>query len=247
MARAKKSEATETVQEEKKTTTRTRKKPAEADIKQIIEPETVDQRDIEIDILKAQIEQQNIQIEQLKELIAQNNAQPQRIVVATNDSERVWFLWMADVSNENQILIGENGQYGRIVGQTGTFYVPKQDLSRVMDSSFRYYLEHRWLIVLSGLTDEEKEALGVNYRDGELLDEKAFRSIAEMGPELLEIFPALCDEHKEMVASKYHDAYMAGKEIERSMVVKLNKIYPNVAFKDILDDMNYKEANSEEE
>ena len=244
--RTKKTETSETVKEEKKTT-RTRKAPAKkepeaevkvVDVNTILEPEFKDQKDIEIENLKARLAMMEGQM-------AQQAAQPQRIIVAPADSERVWFLWMADVCEENQILIGENGQYGRIVGQTGTFYVPKQDLSRVMDSAFRYYLEHRWLIVLSGLTDEEKEALGVNYREGEVLNEKAFRSIAKMGEDLLEIFPALCEEHKEMVASKYHDAYMAGEPIKRDMVLKLNKIYPNVAFKDILEDMNFKEANEE--
>jgi len=203
----------------------------------VVVEEKPDKRDIEIENLKAQIEQ-------MKQLMAQQSAQPQQIVVTTDNSERVWFLWLADVSDDNQILIGENGQYGRIVGKTGTFYVPKNDISRVMDSAIRYYLQNRWLIITSGLTEEEREALGVNYKEGELLDEKAFRRMTEMGKELLDIFPSLCDAHKEMVASRYHEDYMMNKKIDRNMVVELNRLYPSVAFKDILEDMNFKEANA---
>lgn len=200
--------------------------------KKVVTEPKADKKDIEIENLKAQLSQ-------LKEMMAQQSAQPHQIIVTSDNSERVWFLWMAEVAEDNQILIGENGQYGRIVGKTGTFYVPKNDLSRVMDSAMRYYLNHRWMIVLSGLTDDEREALGVNYKDGEIMDEKVFRNIAKMDKkELLEVFPGLCEPHKEMVASKIHEAYMNKKNVDRETVVALNKIYPNVAFKDILEDMN---------
>lgn len=197
-----------------------------------------DEKDVEIENLKAQLEQ-------LKEMIqTQNNQQPQQVYVMADNSEKVWFLWMADVSNENQILIGENGQYGRINGPVGTFYVPKNDLSRVMDAAMRHFLELRWMIVVDGLTEEEREALGVNYKEGELLDEKAFRKITTLGKELLDIFPALCDSHKEMVASRYHEDYANGRPIDRNMVVALNAIYPCEGFKDIIADMNNKDAQA---
>lgn len=237
MARPKKSVPTAEVKEEPKVVEEVK---TEEVVEEVKKPrtvkKTVDKKDEEIENLKAQVEQ-------LKQLVAQQNAQPQQIVVTTDNSERVWFLWIADVADDNQILIGDSGQYGRIIGKTGTFYVPKNDLSRVLDSAVRYYLEMRWMIVISGLTDEEREALGVNYREGEILDEKAFRRITEMGDDLLEIYPALCDSHKDMVASRYHEDYMNHKPIDRNMVVRLNKIYPSPAFKDILEDMNEKEAS----
>ena len=237
MARAKKTVTTEEVKtEELKAVEEVNEEVREEAKKPRTVKKTVDKKDEEIQDLKAQIEQ-------LKQLVAQQSAMPQQIVVTADNSERVWFLWIADVADDNQILIGDSGQYGRIIGKTGTFYVPKNDLSRVLDSAVRYYLEMRWMIVISGLSDEEREALGVNYREGELLDEKAFRRITEMGEELLEIYPALCDSHKDMVASRYHEDYMNHKPIDRNMVVKLNKIYPSVAFKDILEDMNEKEAS----
>ena len=192
----------------------------------------VNSRDEEIADLKAQIEQ-------LKQLVAtQSTQQPQQIVVSADSSERVWFLWMADVADDNVTLIGEHGEYGRIVGKVGTFYVPKNDLSRILDTANRYYIEQRWMIVVDGLTDEEREALGVDYKEGELLDRKAFAKITELGDTLLEIFPALCEPHKDMVASRFHEAYESGKKLNRNQIIELNKMYNSPAFVDIIERMN---------
>lgn len=192
----------------------------------------VNRRDEEIADLKAQIEQ-------LQQLVAtQSTQQPQQIVVSADSSERVWFLWMADVADDNVTLIGEHGEYGRIVGKVGTFYVPKNDLSRILDTANRYYIEQRWMIVVDGLTDEEREALGVDYKEGELLDRKAFAKITELGDTLLEIFPALCESHKDMVASRFHEAYESGKKLNRNQIIELNKMYNSPAFVDIIERMN---------
>lgn len=209
------------------------------EVKAVEEPKpkkTVNKESDEIISLRAEVKQ-------LKEMLAEQMSKSQPIIVqAPDNSEKVQFLWMADVSDDNTIMIGENGQYGRIIGKTGTTYVPKSELSRVLDSSIRYYLEHRWLIVTSGLTEEEREALGVNYKSGELLDEKAFRKIATLGEQLVEIYPDLCDSHKEMVASALHEAYENNKHVDRNVVVQLNKIKSSPAFVDIIESMNEKEA-----
>lgn len=218
----------EAKEEPKKTRTRTVKATG-------TELKTVDRRDVEIENLKAQLEQ-------MKQLMAEQAARPQQIVVTQDNSERVWFRWMADISDDNTVYIGENGQFGRIVGKTGTTYVPKNELSRVLDSAVRYYLEHRWLIVISGLNEEEREALGVNYKPGELLDENAFRKLAELGDELTEIYPALCDSHKEMVASFLHEAYENGKRLDRNLIVELNNLHSDPALIDIIEQMNAKDA-----
>ena len=223
--------ATAEVEESKATAV----EPVEAKVEEP-KAERVDQKEIEIENLKAQIEQ-------LKQLVNQAQAQqPQQIIVSADSGERVWFLWMADVADDNVTLIGEHGEYGRIVGKTGSFYVPKNDLSRVLDTANRYYLQNRWMIVVSGLDDDEREALGVNYKEGELLDQKAFMKITELDHDtLFEIFPALCESHKEMVASRYHESFENGKKVDRQTVLDLNKIYPSPAFTDIIEQMNEEE------
>ena len=246
MARAKKTATVEPAIEEVKEEVqaveeevKTEKKPRTKKIKVEADPETAkieDQKDIKIENLEAQIKQ-------LQEMLAEQATKPQQIYVTQDNSERIWFRWMADVSDDNTIFIGENGQYGRIVGKTGTAYVPKNELSRAMDSQIRYFLEHRWLIVISGLNEEEREALGVNYKPGEILDENVFRKLADLGEELIEIYPELCDSHKEMVASSLHEAYESGKKIKREVVVELNRIHSDPALIDIIEQMNAKDLN----
>ena len=138
----------------------------------------VDARDEEIALLKAKLEE-------LATELAKKSVQPQIIVAAPDNGERVHFLWQAEVANDNVVEFGDGGMYGRIVGKSGHFYVPKNDMSRILDSAARYYLDNRWLIVVSGLTEDEREALGVNYREGEILYEKAFQRITELGREEL--------------------------------------------------------------
>ena len=196
-----------------------------AEVKEVVtetkeEVPATDKRDEEIALLKQQIATMQEMLEK-----AQNEKAPQVIQVTTPESERVLFLFEAEVADDNIYLVGENGMYGRITGKTGSFYIPKSDISRVMDHMFRQMLDNRWIIAVSGLTDEEREAYGVNYKEGEILDKKAFARMVELGDEMLEIYPKLCAGHKEMVAKRYYEAYKAGNpKVTRDLVVKLNKL-----------------------
>ena len=170
--------------------------------------ETAPAEDPRLAALEAQNEAMRRQMEDMRrELNA--GRQPQVIHVAA-DTERVHFLWQAPVSDNNVVLFGEGGMYGRITGRTGSFFVPKNDLSRILDSQVRIFLDRRWLIVLDGLNEDEREALGVNYRPGEILDKRAFAHITELGDELLEVYPGLCASHKEIVGKRWYEAWKAG-------------------------------------
>lgn len=192
-----------------------------AEVKEVtVEAPAKDKRDEEIELLKAQLSA-------MQEMLAkaQNEKAQPVIQVTTPESERVLFLFEAEVADDNIYLVGENGMYGRITGKTGSFYIPKSDISRVMDHMFRQMLDNRWIIAVSGLTEEEREAYGVNYKEGEYLDKRAFARMVELGDEMLEIYPKLCDGHKEMVAKRYYEAYTAGNpKVTRDLVVKLNKL-----------------------
>ena len=179
------------------------------------------------------------QIAALKEELKSRPSQPQIIVATPDNGERVHFLWQAEVAHDNTVEFGDGGMYGRIVGKTGSFYVPKNDLSRVLDSAARLYLDKRWLIIVSGLTEDEREALGVDYREGEILDKRAFAKLLEMDrDELVSIYRELCDSHKEMVAKRFYEAFKDGKAVSRETVVALNGVSPIEAFKAIISDMN---------
>ena len=203
---------------------------------EMAEAKTVDLKEEAVDeiaLLKEQLKQLQAELAEAKKV------QPQIVVAAPDNGERVHFLWQAEVADDNIVEFGDGGMYGRIVGKTGSFYVPKNDLSRVLSALNRLFLEKRWLIILSGLTDEEREALGVDYRDGEILDKKAFQKIVELSKdELVEIYPELCDSHKEMVAKRFFEAYSNGVKVDRETIVALNNIAPVEAFKEIINEMN---------
>ena len=172
---------------------------------------------------------------------------PQIVQVSTS-AEQVHFLWMAPVADDNVVQFGDGGMYGNIVGKTGSFYVPKPDLSRILTEMNRRFMAQRWLLVISGLTDEEREALGVDYKSGEVLDKRAFAKLVELGDELLDIYPALCEGHKVMAAQMYADAYRQGSRyVTRERTVKLNALskrngHEKGDFIAIIEDMNEKDA-----
>lgn len=148
--------------------------------------------------------------------------QNQQMIQATPKAERVNLLWQAPVADDNVQEFGPNGRYGRIIGPTGTFFVPKDEFSNIIDAFTRMCLERRWLIVVSGLTDEERDIYGVNYREGEYLDKAAFAKIAEQGPKLLELYPQLCDGSRRIVAGAVYQGWKEGKpSVTRDLVESL--------------------------
>ena len=194
----------------------------------------------EIEQLKQLLKAQAEQIEQLK-AESQRNATISYAAVPVD--ERVMFLWQAPVADYNEVTFGVNGRYGRIVGKSGSFFVPKSELSQVLDAQTRAYLDNRWLIILSGLDEQEREMFGVNYKPGEYLSKEAFMKVTEIGDEIINIYPNLCPAHKEIVAKFYYEAFKENRPIKRDVVVKLNKISGNEAFKAILDEMNLRDLD----
>lgn len=191
------------------------------------------------ELLKKQLEAMQKQMEAL--------AKPQ-VVQVMADTEKVHFLWQAEVSDSNVVHFGDGGMYGRIVGKTGSFYVPKSDLSRVLTEVNRLHLKRRWLIIVSGLDDEERVALGVDYKEGELLDKRAFAKMVDLGDEILEIYPALCEGHKKMVAQRYAEAFHKNNpNVTRERVLALNAMSKDAGsekgdFTPIIEMMNQRDA-----
>ena len=174
-----------------------------------------------IELLKKQLAMMEAKLEQVT---AAANAAP-IIQMTAPEAERVHFLFEAEVADDNVFSVGENGMYGKITGRTGSFYIPKNDLSRVNDGLFRQLLDKRWILAVSGLKDDEREALGLYYKEGEYLDKRAFAKMVDLGEEMLEIYPKLCEGHREMVAKRYYEAYKAGNpHVTRDIVTKLNTL-----------------------
>lgn len=202
--------------------------------------------DAAMEALKAQNEMLQRQMEALQEQLLA--LQKPQIIQVAPDTERVHFLWQAEVADYNLVTFGPGGMYGSITGKTGTFSVPKNDLSRILDDRTRRMIARRWLIVLDGLTDEEREALGVDYKDGEILDRKVFAKMVNLPKdEICEIYSKLCDTHKEMVARRYYEEYQNRNEaVTREKVIALRDMTRDMgldiqAFQQILVEMNASE------
>lgn len=191
--------------------------------------------------MESLIKSQAAMIEELKkQLEASKYAAPR-----TDNREKVVLLWQAPVADYNIVEFGDRGQYGRVVGNSGTVAIPKDELSQVMDSSIRHLLDMRWLIVLSGLDEEEREIYGVNYKDGEYLSKEAFLDVVGTGEKILEIYPKLCEAHKDIVAKFYYEAWRENRGVKRDIVVALNKLCKHDAFKSIIEEMNERDASEE--
>ena len=175
----------------------------------------------------------------------------QQRAAALPERERVNLLWQAPVMAENVEEFGPNGRYARVTGPTGAFYVPKDDFSLIVDSRVRMYLERRWLIVLSGLTEEEREFYGVNYKEGEYLTKTAFARLTEQGEKLLELYPKLCNGNRKIVAGAVYQGWKEGnKAINRGLVEKLSALCREIdpeegTFQTILQEMAEKTARGE--
>lgn len=241
-----------------KKTTKATKKPQEAAEEKVVaeatEPakvaETTPEKPVtapsESDALREQNELLKKQLEAMQKQM-EALAKPQ-VVQVMADTEKVHFLWQAEVSDSNVVHFGDGGMYGRIVGKTGSFYVPKSDLSRVLTEVNRLHLKRRWLIIVSGLDDEERAALGVDYKEGELLDKRAFAKMVDLGDEILEIYPALCEGHKKMVAQRYAEAFHKNNpNVTRERVLALNAMSKEAGsekgdFTPIIEMMNQRDA-----
>lgn len=199
-----------------------------------------------LEAMKAQNEMLQKQMEELqRQLLAMQR--PQVIQVA-QDTERVHFLWQAEVADYNLVTFGPGGMYGSITGKTGTFSVPKNDMSRILDDRTRRFLARRWLIVLSGLTDEEREALGVAYKDGEVLDRKVFQKMVDMPKDAIcEVYGKLCQSNREIVGRRFYEAWQSrNSNVTRDKVIALRDIARESgdgvkAFQTILQEMNISE------
>lgn len=241
-----------------KKTTSTRKpaaakKPAEKPV-----PVEETKTNIALEQLNDEIKKRDDEITELRELLNKLIAEqrPQIIQVA-NDSEKVYVRFQAECADDNVVSFGPGGLYGQITGRTGEVIVPKSEWSRFATDTVQRMIKKRELIVLSGFTDEEREAYGINYKDGEVLDKRAFAKLLDMGRELVAIYPALCPAHKEMIARRFITGYQQGHPAahDRDLVVALNELskedYKDMDKRDprrrglfsvIIDAMNAKDA-----
>ena len=167
--------------------------------------------------------------EQVRKMIAEavaKYAQENTKEAAPYTDGMVTMVFQAEVNDQNEILLGPNGKYGMITGKHATITVPKRDfVGEFRTSTVQYLLKSRNLIVVDGLTDDERKVFGLEYRQGEYLEPAVYEGLIEMGDHILEIYPMLHPTWKEMVATKFIDAY-ENKTLKcsREALIQLNRL-----------------------
>ncbi len=156
---------------------------------------------------------------------ALSKQQPQ-VVQISAETPVVHLMFQDACSPDNYIQFGVEARYGSITGAFQLKTVTKEQfLGDFRDAFVQMLLAERKLIVLDGLTDEERVAYGVDYKDGEFLTERQFRNMLTNTDALLEAYPKLCDGYKQMVATQITTAFeKKDPRVTRKLVAALNKL-----------------------
>ncbi len=169
------------------------------------------------------------------------NQQPTVVQVAPQKEEMVTLLYMGAVAEGSRVNLGE--KLGEIMGRGGTRTISKTVFFENMTPNVINRLKDRRLIVMDGMTDEERERYGVNYKDGELVGKDIYYKLLDLDEKtVVSIFKKACFRHKQLIASLYGDAYNAGdNRINQPLIQKLQKASKEVdkagMFTAILKDM----------
>lgn len=165
----------------------------------------------EADISHAQEEPKNAQtftLEQVQAMLAEASKKAAEEAVAherahqaaMRGDEMVTIAYLAEVSPESELVLPG---YGSMRPQS-YIEVPKKEFgNKFMSTLVRKLIDKRHLIVLDGLTKDERERWNCDYKDGEVLDERTFDKMLDYPtPQLAEIFEKLCPEHQRFVARR---------------------------------------------
>ena len=112
-----------------------------------------------------------------------------------------------------------------------------------------HLLSVRRLIVLDGLTADERERYGLDYSPDEILTKNAFFGLLDYSKaDVCNIFEKMCIEHKNLIAKLFYTAYFENHDqrVRADTVKELNAISknddPRGMFTLILEDMGRKFA-----
>lgn len=160
----------------------------------------------------------------IEEALAKRESSTKEVVAVSEPL--VTMRFQDEVNDRNVIELGNNGKFGQITGKFQTVTVQKRDfIGEFRTNLVQNLLRDRKLIVIDGLTDEERKIYGVDYRQGECLEPAVYDSLINMGDEILDVFPRLSISWKEMVASKFAEAYEKGElKVKRETLLAMNKI-----------------------
>lgn len=183
------------------------------------------------------------EIEKLKAQLASRGNENVNSSSSTNNI--VELMYLSNVSNDNVLDLGD---FGVLNGVGGMIEIPRKDFGgKFMTPFVRKLLQKRRLIVLNGLTDDERQRYGVRYSDGETLDIQTFDKLIDMQlPQLEQIFSRLCAEHQQFAATRFITAYEnEDNRVSRDKISRMNEIsktnFPDGLFRVTIEKMNQSE------
>lgn len=175
---------------------------------------------------------------------AQNSSAPMQTVLKV---EMVTLVYLGTFATGTTVALGK---LGSITKAGNTLSVSKEVFLQGMGTPVvDALLRQRELIVIDGLSEEERERFNLNYKEGEILTQQAFYKLLDFSKEeIVSIYKKLGKDHKILVAQLYKDAYFEKNDSRVSIetVKELNKISkavePNGLFTIILEDYGRKFA-----
>ncbi len=168
-------------------------------------------KDAEISALKAELDA-------LKSQMAAPN------VVLAKPEEMVKLACIDTISSRNVLTLGD---FGTLNSTGGCIEISRKDFGgRFMTESVQKLLQKRRLIVLDGLSEDERHRYGVDYQKGETLDMQMLDRLLDIDIKALKkIFSALCPEHKKLVATRFYTLLEKGdNRVSRERVELLNEV-----------------------
>lgn len=189
--------------------------------------------------------------DEMKVLVAQavQNAMAQYSAVpaASKTDEYVSIVFIGSVASGTKITLPGLCTFNRA---GVAISVPKQQFAASLGVPVVESLLHeRKLIVLSGLTADERRRFDLDYPLDEVLSCEAFSKLLTYDTDTIcALFEQMCPEHKELIAKMYYSAYFehngGGITLEKAKALNdiSKKAKPAGMFTEILDDIGRKLA-----
>ena len=193
-------------------------------------PKTTETQEVQIVTAEPAVAAPTFTLEQVQKMIeealAKRESENKQAEPQGSGDTVVTMIFQAEVNDANELQLGPNGKYGMITGKHATVTINKRDfVSDFRTTMMQYLLKNRNLIVVSGLTDEERKIYGVDYQQGEYLEPAIYERLLEMGDKVLDVFEKLHPTWQEMVATKFVEAYENGAlKCSREALLEMNRI-----------------------
>lgn len=141
----------------------------------------------------------------LKKEMMEEFAKSHPSVVQVAKEEYVTLLYVGAISQGTIVNMGPLGRFTRAGAMID---VRKKEFLNGQTMVVSKLLEKRHVIVVDGLTDDERARYGLDYKEGEVLTKKAFERLLQFSEdELFAVFTRLCDQHKGIVCKIFISEY----------------------------------------